>query len=233
MRNAAETRRRIIEAADQLFYGEGIRAASVDAIAERAGVTKRTLYYHFQSKDELIGAYLLARDTSTLSRLRKTATADDLGSGIRALFNLVATASGNPKWKGCAFVRAIHELAGLPGHPAFQFARQHKKALESWFAARINAAGIDRPDERAKQLMIVLDGAITQVLIHRDPIYPEVAANAAINPSRSRYFGPSVGGSDAGVAGPPPMVGARHQRTGRTTERSKKAIDDSRSACHR
>eukprot|EP01042_Synura_sphagnicola_P025991 gene25991-33453_t len=48
------TRARIIEAASKLFYGEGIRAVSVDAVAEKAGVTKRTLYYHFESKDELV-----------------------------------------------------------------------------------------------------------------------------------------------------------------------------------
>ena len=50
------TRKRIIEAASKLFYGEGIRAVSVDAVAEKAGVTKRTLYYHFESKDELVAA---------------------------------------------------------------------------------------------------------------------------------------------------------------------------------
>src|SRR5215472_2263493 len=53
------TRETIIQAADDLFYGEGIRAASMDAIAERAGVTKRTLYYHFRGKDDLVAAYLV------------------------------------------------------------------------------------------------------------------------------------------------------------------------------
>jgi AcrR family transcriptional regulator len=48
---SAPTRERIIEAAIKLFYDEGIRAVSVDAVAEKAGVTKRTLYYHFRSKD--------------------------------------------------------------------------------------------------------------------------------------------------------------------------------------
>jgi hypothetical protein len=55
VRDARATREQIIQAADALFYGEGIRSASMDAIAARAGVTKRTLYYHFASKDDLIG----------------------------------------------------------------------------------------------------------------------------------------------------------------------------------
>ena len=65
-RDSTVTRAQIIQAADDLFYGAGIRSASVDAIAEKAGVTKRTLYYHFRSKDDLIAAYLAARDEPTL-----------------------------------------------------------------------------------------------------------------------------------------------------------------------
>ena len=64
--NSDQTRERIVAAAARLFYNEGIRAASVDAIAEKAGVTKKTLYYHFRSKDELIAAYLESRDQPTL-----------------------------------------------------------------------------------------------------------------------------------------------------------------------
>ena len=66
-RNAAQTRDRILDAANRLFYGEGIRSVSVDAVAEKAGVTKRTLYYHFKSKDELIAAYLESRDQPNLA----------------------------------------------------------------------------------------------------------------------------------------------------------------------
>lgn len=56
------TRERIVAAANRLFYREGIRAVSVDAVAEEAGITKRSLYYHFKIKDELIEAYLCYLD---------------------------------------------------------------------------------------------------------------------------------------------------------------------------
>ncbi len=59
-RDARTTREQIIQAAGALFYGEGIRSTSMDAIAAKAGVTKRTIYYHFPSKDDLIAAYLAA-----------------------------------------------------------------------------------------------------------------------------------------------------------------------------
>jgi AcrR family transcriptional regulator len=60
--HAIPTRERIISAAAKLFYNEGIKSVSVDAVAEKAGVTKRTLYYHFASKDDLIGAYTRLRN---------------------------------------------------------------------------------------------------------------------------------------------------------------------------
>lgn len=65
-RSGTDTHERIIAAAAKLFYNEGVRAVSVDAVAERADVTKRTLYYHFDSKDELIAAYLETRDQPNL-----------------------------------------------------------------------------------------------------------------------------------------------------------------------
>jgi AcrR family transcriptional regulator len=177
---AAKTRRRILEAADELFYSEGVRAAGVDAIADRAGVTKRTLYYHFCSKDELITAYVEARDPATLNRLKEVMNGEDIAAGIRALFKLVGSAGADPRWKGCAFIRVIHELAGQPGHPACALARRHKRALERWFAERIDAAGIAQANERARELSILLDGAITQMLTHREPAYAEAATGAAL-----------------------------------------------------
>ena len=67
----ATTRERILSAAAKLFYGEGIRAVSVDAVAAKAGVTKRTLYYHFTSKDDLVAAYLAARDQPNLTLFKR------------------------------------------------------------------------------------------------------------------------------------------------------------------
>ncbi len=68
---ASDTRERIVAAAVKLFYSEGIRAVSVDAVAEKADVTKRTLYYHFDSKDDLIAAYLETRDQPNLAVYRR------------------------------------------------------------------------------------------------------------------------------------------------------------------
>ena len=180
-RDANATREQIIQAADDLFYGEGIRSASVDAIAARAGVTKRTLYYHFPSKDDLIAAYLTARDEPTLSRYAVwlDETKGDLPEQILGVFERLARVSKAARWKGCGFLRAAAELAGTPGHPALKIGSAHKKKFEAWLAGCIAAEGLSEPALRARQVMIVIDGAVAQVLIHRDPAYALAAGQVA------------------------------------------------------
>lgn len=175
------TREMIIQAADDLFYGEGIRASSMDAIAERAGVTKRTLYYHFRSKDDLVAAYLQARDEPTLARYEiwLDATRGTLSDQIMGFFNRLARIAADNKWKGCGFLRAAAELAGSPGHPALRIGSAHKKKFEAWLAGRISAEGLDGGALRARQLMVLLDGAVAQMLIHRDPAYARAAGQLA------------------------------------------------------
>ena len=179
---ATTTRALIVQAADDLFYGEGIRSASMDAIAERAGVTKRTLYYHFRSKDDLIAAYLQARDEPTLARYAYwlDETEGSLADQMAGIFRRLARVAARAKWKGCGFLRAAAELASSPGHPALKIGSSHKKKFEAWLAGRIQAEGLEEPDMRARQLMIVLDGAVAQMLIHRDPSYARAAGEVAV-----------------------------------------------------
>src|SRR5579871_3112811 len=131
-RNAQATREQIIEAANALFYGEGIRSTSLDAIAAKAGVTKRTLYYHFASKDDLIAAYVAARDQPTFARQAAwlDETRGDLPEQVLGLFENLAQAMNTPRWKGCGFIRAAAELVAAPGHPALKAGSQHKKKFE-------------------------------------------------------------------------------------------------------
>ena len=118
--DARSTRDRILDAANQLFYDQGIRAVSVDQIAERAGLTKRSLYYHFRSKDDLIAGYLQARDQPNLALFaRWFQTAPGTPADKTAtLFDRLARNAAHPQWKGCGFLRTIAELANMPGHPA-------------------------------------------------------------------------------------------------------------------
>lgn len=178
----AETRKRILKAATDLFYAKGIRAVGVDAIASTAGVTKRTLYLHFDSKDELIAAYLEARNEPVLAGLIKSVTRVPGGitEQVESLFAAFARQVGNPKWHGCPFARAVSELRETPNEAVSQIAAKHKRAFEEWLADHLALHDVDEPALVARQLMVLVDGCITQILIHRDPSYVVAAASAAV-----------------------------------------------------
>ena len=181
-RDSEATRSRLIAAADSLFYGEGIRAVGVDAIAEAAGVTKRTLYYHFASKDHLIAAYLEARDLPTLGRYQAVAAA---GKGpaaerVRMIFDRLARNAADRQWKGCSFLRAAAEFANLPGHPARMIAARHKKRFEAWLEELLHAEHYADATALARQITILFDGAVAGILTHRDPSYAASAGAAAV-----------------------------------------------------
>ena len=179
-RDSRTTRQYILGAADELFYGEGLRKVSVDEIAAKAGITKKTLYYHFRSKDELIAAYLEARDRPTLERFQRwLGDEGTVAERLRRMFLRLGRCAKSPTWKGCGFVRATGELAGSPGHPAIRIARAHKANFEKWLSHTLATEGHQDCDALARSLMVLIDGAVTQMLLHRDPRYARAAGLAA------------------------------------------------------
>lgn len=180
-KNGIVTRDRIVDAAARLFYQEGIRAVSVDAVAEKAGVAKKTLYYHFSSKDELIAAYLQSQDQSTLDLYARWFSETDgkAADKIRGLFSKFGRATDTPRWKGCGFLRTTAELASMPGHPAIKAGAAHKKRFEAWLGNELRSRDVANAGAVARQVLILLDGAATVMLIHRDVDYVETAGKLA------------------------------------------------------
>lgn len=179
-RSASKTRAAIIAAAEELFYSGSLREVSLDRIAERAGVSKKTIYYHFRSKDELIAAYLDARNLPTLERYRRWAGREGpMAERIERLFHRLARAVETPGWRGCGFIRAAVELADLPGHPALEVARAHKRGFETWLTTELEMEGYPDAGDLAASLMILIDGTSIRMLMQRDPGYASVAARLA------------------------------------------------------
>ncbi len=178
---ANTTRERIVAAASKLFYGQGVRAVSVDAVAEKAGLTKRTFYYHFASKDDLIAAYLERRDQPNLGLFRHwfTESGGELPDKVAAIFRTLGQAARRPAWKGCGFLRTAAELADMPGHPAIRIGIAHKKRFEDWLKTVFEADGIREAELLARQVLLLLDGCFATVLLNRDPSYMDSAAAAA------------------------------------------------------
>lgn len=191
-KTATPTRDRILDAASKLFYGEGIRAVSVDAVAAKAGVTKRTFYYHFRSKDDLIAAYLEGRDQPNLALFQRwfAETDGDLADKVAGIFRHLGRSVRHPKWKGCGFLRTSVELVDKPGHPAIVIGRAHKKRVEDWLHGLFKEAGIGRAARSlARQIILLLDGSFAVVLLHRDPSYMDTAAEGAANLVRGAVRG--------------------------------------------
>ena len=180
-RSGIATRERIVSAANALFYNDGIRGVSVDAVAAKAGLTKRTLYYHFKSKDDLVAAYLAGRDQPNLALFKQWFDEADgaLPAKVERIFRNLARSARHPKWKGCGFLRTSAELANMPGHPAIRIGAAHKKKFEDWLRTTFEAAGITDAARLARQILLLLDGSFAVVLLHRDPSYMETAGEAA------------------------------------------------------
>ena len=179
--SADSTKDRIVKAAARLFYEEGIRSVSVDSVAEKAGVTKKTLYYHFRGKDDLIAAYLQSQDQPTLDLYARwfAETGGSAADKVRGLFTKFGEAASHPRWRGCGFLRTVAELASTPGHPAVKAGAAHKKRFEQWLAVVFAEHGIEGRNELARDIVLLLDGAATVMLVHRDVAYVKAAGDLA------------------------------------------------------
>jgi AcrR family transcriptional regulator len=163
-------REAVLDAADRLFYRGGIRATSVDAVADEAGVTKRTLYHHFESKDELVSAYLERRDEPTRQALARRAEAlgETPGTRIVALFGLLEQWFERNDYRGCPFLNAASECGN--DERVRIAAAKHKDGTQAWFAAQLSAAGASDPEGLARMLVLALDGAMARALIYRSAV---------------------------------------------------------------
>jgi AcrR family transcriptional regulator len=180
-RSAEQTRQRILQAAYKLFRRRGFFRIGVDEIANATGITKRTLYHHFKSKDAQLAAVLASQHERTFAAFQ-TFGVELSGSPeqmIDALFHELATWSAKPRWAGSGFTRLAIELADLPGHPARSIARQQKAVPEKYLAELLAKAGVTSPLQRAREIQLLAEGAIVMILIHGDRTYAEVAAAAA------------------------------------------------------
>ena len=163
---------RILETADRLFYGEGIGASGVDTVAAAAGISKRTLYNHFPSKDALIVAYLQRR-------VRLVPTSDRHPAlQILGDFDRMERAFAGPGFRGCAFVNAVAELKD-PKHAANEIALAFKEQRRLWFRELLTRLEVADPEGLATQLMLLVDGAIAGALVRKDPSMARAAREAA------------------------------------------------------
>jgi AcrR family transcriptional regulator len=163
---------RILETADRLFYLRGIRAVGVDTIAAEIGISKRTLYNHFPSKDALIAAYLTRRFNHVPPSDKPPA------EQILATFDSLERRFDSKGFRGCPFVNAVAEL-GAEDHAVRKIAIAFKESRRLWFRGLLLQLGTANADDLATQLTLLVDGSIAQDLVRKDPSMARAAKAAA------------------------------------------------------
>ncbi|WP_309087866.1 helix-turn-helix domain-containing protein [Phenylobacterium sp.] len=150
---------RIFDTARELFYREGTRAVGVDEIVSRAGATKPTLYRSFESKDQLIAAYLRYEGDHFWDYFDAAAEAHpgDPKAQILAYLDGLAARADRPGYRGCGLTNAAVEYPD-PQHPGRQVAVEHKQELRERLRAMARVIDARKPDELADALLLLIEG---------------------------------------------------------------------------
>jgi AcrR family transcriptional regulator len=197
---------RILDTAGRLFYGQGIRAVGVDTIAAEIGISKRTLYNYFPSKDELILAYLSRRF------IEPRTTERPLLEQILRYFDWLERWFATDTFRGCPFVNAVAEL-GDATHPGTQMAVAYKERHRLWLRGALTQLNVADPDTLATQVAILVEGAIIAALVRSDPGVARAAKAAA------RVLLTAAGVPDSDEATEPPRQAGARKAAKRPTAR--------------
>jgi AcrR family transcriptional regulator len=163
---------RILKIADRLFYLQGLRAVGVDTIAAEIGISKRTLYNHFPSKDALIAAYLKRRFNQIPPSSKPPA------EQILGTFDRLERGFASKGFRGCPFVNAVAEL-GADDRAVRKIAIAFKESRRVWFRDLLMQLGVADAEALATQLTLLVDGSIAQDLVRDDPSMARAAKEAA------------------------------------------------------
>ena len=162
----------IARVAAELFYQRGINVVGVDLIADRAEVSKRTVYRHFATKDELIAASLV--HGPFIGFPKGGTPRDRLLGAFDALIRFVA----DPTYRGCPYINAAAELTS-PKHPARVIVQERTERRRRWFKRRLDEMRLDDTELLAEELDVLFDGALANATKRQTPT-PAVAARAAV-----------------------------------------------------
>ena len=174
----ASARERLLAAADELFYDEGIHVVGIDRIIEKAGVAKATLYSTFGNKEGLILAYLQARLERRQARVNAAlATASTPRERVLAVFDVLSNYINDPRFHGCADINASAETEpGSAVEAAVQASRRWRRSL---FVDLARDAGVKDPELLGRQLELLYDGAMVTARVDGTPDAAAVAKQTA------------------------------------------------------
>lgn len=177
---ASAKRETLLDAAWRLFYRDGFHAVGIDTVLAEAGVAKMTLYNHFASKEDLIVAVLERRAEQFENSL--SAAVDAAGSNpmkrLLAVFDWHAEWLRSPDFNGCAFIKAVAEFPQAEARP-HQVAAAHKSRIYQLLESLLKELAIRQPGVLARQLELLIEGAIVSAHVHGRPEAAKDARAAA------------------------------------------------------
>jgi AcrR family transcriptional regulator len=164
----ASVRDRLLAAANELFYEEGIHAVGIERVLERAQVAKASLYSTFGSKEDLVRAYLEARDERRRKRIGAAiAKHADARARALAVYDVLAEVVRESNYRGCAFVNASAE--GMRGESKAKRVCDESRAwLRGLFASLARELGASDPERLGAQLTMLYDGATVAASMDRE-----------------------------------------------------------------
>ena len=170
----------IVRTAYEIFYKHGFHATGVERLLANTGISKRTLYKHFRSKEDLIvAAIAYYQDTlfgALPGELRRLAS--DAHGQLLAIFDLRREAFERGDFTGCFAINAKVEFEGKHGGVETACVR-FSRDLEVLMCGLCEQAGYSAPPQIARQLMLLLQGTIIYAQIHRDASVAVTARDTA------------------------------------------------------
>lgn len=171
-------RERLLAAADELFYAEGVQSVGIDRVIEHAGVAKASLYNTFGGKEQLVRAYLDTRHTATADRItRAVAEYDTPREQMLAVFESQGRQFDRPDFHGCAFIRVGAEAS--PGGLVQEAADNFRGWMRGLFTRLAAEAGAADPEALGRQLQILYDGTGISALMDHDSDVAAISRAAA------------------------------------------------------
>lgn len=176
----ADARMRLLDTADVLFYERGVQAVGMDELRSAAGVSLKRLYQSFPSKQHLVEAYLDRRDECWRAALAAHVAQHEATPEQRtlAIFDWLYAWFTQPDFRGCAFINSFGEL-GATSVGVTQAARRHKEALQRYITELTRDLPVREPSTLARQLFLLVDGAITTAAITNNACAATEARSAA------------------------------------------------------
>ncbi|MBS0883240.1 TetR/AcrR family transcriptional regulator [Pantoea sp. JGM49] len=168
IKKTTDTRDKILKTAEELIYQNGIHAMGMDLLVKTSGVARKSIYRHFANKEDVASAALTERDERWMQWFR---TESDKGKTpqerILNMFTVLKSWFESDGFRGCAFINTAGEV-GDPEDPVRQIAKMHKQKLLDYALELTEQLNVEHPEDLARQLLILLEGAISMSYVMGD-----------------------------------------------------------------